>query len=84
MTRDDAGTNPRKKELMGRAEEKIAEKKAVSFLYIALGDAARKTLLDRKPNMDIKTTKLKDLLQECNVAFHKKRNGLMDRHKFLN
>ena len=69
---------------MGGAEESIAEKKAVSFLYIALGEAARKALLDRKPNMDIKTTTLKDLLKECNEAFQKKRNRLMDRHKFLN
>ena len=83
LTRDTT-TNPRKKELMGGVEESIAEKKAVSFLYIALGEAARKTLLDRKPNMDIKATKLEDLLKECHDAFQKKRNRLMDRHKFLN
>ena len=46
----DATTNARRKELMGGSEEQIAHKKAVSFLYIALGEAARKTLLDRKPN----------------------------------
>ena len=69
---------------MGGVEEPIAEKKAVSFLYIALGEAARKTLLDRKPNMYIKATTLKGLLKEWNEAFQKKRNRLMDRHKFLN
>ena len=83
LTRDTT-SNPRKKELMGGVEEQIAEKKAVSFLYIALGEAARKMLLDRKPDMDIKATKLKDLLKECQDAFQKKRNRLMDRHKFLN
>ena len=83
LTRDET-SGPKRKELMGGAGESIAEKKAVSFLYIALGEAARKTLLDRKPNMDIKTTKLNDLLKECNDAFQKKRNRLMDRHKFLN
>ena len=76
-------SNPRRKELMGRAEESIAEKKTVSFLYIALGEAARKTLLDRKPNMDIKTTKFNDLLKECNDAFQNKRKKLIDRHKFV-
>ena len=78
---------------MGGAEEPIAGKKAVSFLYIALGEAARTTLLDRKPNMDIKTVNAaqrmqgsspEDLLNECNEAFQKKRTRLMDCHMFLN
>ena len=34
--------------------------------------------------MDIKAINIKDLLKECTDAFHKKRNRLMDRHKFLN
>ena len=63
MTRDESGT-PRSEDLIGGAEEPIAQKKAVSFLYIALGEAAQKTVLDRKPNMDIKATKLKDLLKK--------------------
>ena len=84
LTRDEAGT-PRRKELMGGADEPIPQKKAVSFLYIARGEAARKTLLDRKPVMDIQTTNLKDLLKECNDAFQKKKpNRLMDREQFLN
>ena len=61
LTRD-ASTNPRREELMGGSEEQIAQKKAVGFLYIALGETARKTLLDRKPNMDIKTMNLDELL----------------------
>ena len=47
LTRD-ATANARRKEQMGRSEKQIAQKKAVGFLYIALGEAARKTLLDRK------------------------------------
>ena len=83
LTRKSTQANPRKKELMGGVEEPIAETKAVSFLYIALGEA-RKTLVDRKPNMDIKAITLKHLLKECNQAFPKKRNRLMERHKLLN
>ena len=60
---------------MGGAEEPIAQKKAVSFLYIALEETVRKTLLDRKPDMDIKDTNLKHLLRECNDAFQKRRTG---------
>ena len=69
---------------MGGVEESIAETKAVNFLYIVLGEAARRTLLDRKPNMDIKATKLKDLLKKFHDAFQKKRNKLMNPHEFLN
>ena len=53
-------------------------------MYIALGEAALKTLLDRKPNKDIKATSLKDLLKECNEASQKTRNRLIDRHKSQN
>ena len=83
LTRDESGT-PRRKELIGGAEEPIAQKKAVSFLNIARREAARKTILDRKPDMDINATNLKDLLKECNDAIQKKRNRLMNGHKFLN
>ena len=83
LTRD-TSSRARRKELMGGFEEEVAQRKAVSLLYIAVGEAARKTLLDRNPNLDIKTISLKDLLKEANGAFLKKKNRLMDRHKFLN
>ena len=83
LTRD-SSTQARRKDLMGGCDEEIAQKKAVSLLYIAMGEAARKTLLDRKPNMDVKKITLKELLKEANDAFLKKKNRLLDRHKFLN
>ena len=83
LTRDNSA-HARNKELMGGLDEQIVQKKAVSFLYIALGEAARKTLLDRKPDLDFKKMVLKDLLKECNEAFLKKKNRLMDKHIFLN
>ena len=83
QTRDNSVT-PRRKELIGGAEEPIAQRKAVSFLYFSLAEAARKTSLGRKPDMDINAINLKDLLKQCNDVFHKKSNWLMNRHKFLN
>ena len=62
LTRDDSGTPRRREER--NSEEPIAQKKAVSFLYIALGEAARNTLLDRKPDKNIRATNLKDWLEE--------------------
>ena len=44
LTKEDAEMNPRRKELMGGVEEPVAQEKAVSFLYNALGEAARKTV----------------------------------------
>ena len=82
LTIESRQTNQEIKELMEGVEEPIAGEKAASLLYIALGEAARKTLLDRKPNMDIKAITLKDLLKECMEAFQRKRNRLTHHHKF--
>ena len=37
----DASTNAKRKGLMGESEEQTALQKAVSFFYVALGEAAR-------------------------------------------
>ena len=55
--------------------EPIAEKKVVSFLYIALGEAAIKTLLDRKSNIDLKATKLKHLKKQRSIPEEKQIDG---------
>ena len=47
---------------MGGQEVEAAEKKAVSILFLALGDTARKTLMDRKPNLDVKQIQLRELI----------------------
>ena len=44
---------------------------------------ARNTLVDQKPDLDIKKVVLKVFLMDCNDAFLKKEN-LVDSHKFLN
>ena len=69
---------------MGGFEEEGAQTKAVSLLYIAIGEAARKIHLGSKPNLDIKSINLKDLLKEASDAFLKTNNRLMDHHEILN
>ena len=52
-------------------------------MYLALGDAARKTLLDRNPGLNAKTISLKQMIKEGESAFKVKRNRTMDRFLFL-
>ena len=77
------GGNPRKKELMGNMEKAIAEKKVISLLFLSIGGAGRKTLIDKYPAMNIKTMELKVLMKNCVNTFQKKRNRCMDRVKFF-
>ena len=83
LTREETPENPRRQALMGGADPETAERKAVSIMYLALGDAARKTLLDRNPGLNAKTISLKQLIQEGENAFKVKRNRTMDRFLFL-
>ena len=53
----------RRQPMMGGLDENTAERKAVSVLVLAMGEAARKTLMDRKPQLDFKTIGLKDLIE---------------------
>ena len=68
LTHDDSKM-ARRKDLMGGCEEQSAQKDVVSFLYIALWEAARKTVLDRKPSLDTKNITIKELLKEANDTF---------------
>ena len=47
------GTVQRRKELMGNMEKEAAEKKAISLLFLSIGGAGRKTLVDKYPTMQI-------------------------------
>ena len=69
---------------MGDMEEATtAMKKANSVLYLALGMAARKTISDKFPTVNIATTTLVDLLKTCKDCFEKPKNETLDRFKFL-
>ena len=83
LTREDTLNNPRRQALMGGVDPETAERKAVSIMYLALGDAARKTLLDRNPSLNAKTISLKQMMKEGESAFKVKRNRTMDRFLFL-
>ena len=62
ITRELGGVQ-RRKELMGNMEKEAAEKKAISLLFLSIGGAGRKTLVDKYPTMNIKIVELKVLLE---------------------
>ena len=82
IVREEEGTE-RRTALMGGHDVETAPKKAVSILFLALGEAARKTITDRKPERNVKQTCLKELLYEANQAFQIKKNRTLERHAFL-
>ena len=87
ITRDipPSGGIDRRKEMMGNMEREGAQKKAISLLFLSIGGAGRKTLMDKYPKMDteMKGMDLKDVLARCEETFQKKRNRCMDRTKFF-
>ena len=64
---------------MGDMEEVTAMKNANSVLYLALGMAARKTISNKFPTVNIATTTLVDLLKTRKDCFEKpKKKHLTD------
>ena len=76
-------TGPKEKSLMGDMEEGAATKKAISSLYLSLGMAARKNLLNKYPTTNIASISLTDLIKNCKDCFEKPKNETLDRFKFL-
>ena len=76
-------TGPKEKSLMGDMEEGAATKKAVSILYLSLGMAARKNLLNKYPTTNVASISLTDLIKNCKDCFEKPKNETLDRFKFL-
>ena len=73
-------TGTKDKSLMGDMEEATVMKKANSVLYLALGMAARKTISDKFPTVNIARITLEDLIKTCK---EKPKNETLDRFKFL-
>ena len=73
LTREVTQQTLRVKILMGDLEEDHAYKKAISVMYLALGEAASKQFMDKHPHTalwDLRAQQLKTLCKEC---FRKKK-----------
>ena len=68
--------NPRVRALLGDPQEDPANKKVISVMYLALGDAAQKQFLDKYPPTALWELREKQLIALCNECFrNKKRTG---------
>ena len=64
-------------------QDEPAERKVVSVLFLSLGTAARKNLIDRFPELTVATVQLPNLTNHCRESFVKQRNRTLDRFNFL-
>ena len=83
LTREANQQKPRVRTLMGDLDEDPANKKVISVIYVALGEAARKQFKDKYPHTALRELKAQELITLCNDWFRKKRNRALDRHQFF-
>ena len=81
LTRDADQQNPRVLVLLGDLEEGPANKKVISVMYLALGDAARKQFMEKYPTTALGELRAQQLINLCKKCFRKKRNSTLDHHK---
>ena len=75
--------SPRIKALIGDMAEEAAEKKVVTWLFLSVGEPARKMFKDKHPNLSVWTLGVRDMTERCRNCFHVAPNRTLDRHKFL-
>ena len=83
ITRAEDTANPRNEKLMGNMDRASASKKAISLLFLSIGAAGRKTLMDKYPDGDLRDEELQEVLKRCKDTFQKPRNRCMDRTRFF-
>ena len=72
LTREATEQNPRVRPLMGDLDEDPANKKTISVMYLALGEAARKQFMDKYPNTALWERKAGEPINLCNECTRKK------------
>ena len=72
--------------LINNLNEQAPERNIVSVIFLSLGTAGRKTagsLTDKFPHMRIATVSLREIRENCEQAFQKPRNRILERYVFL-
>ena len=72
FTREETQQNPSVRALLGDLEEDPANKKEISVMFLALGDAARKQFMDKYPTTALWELKAQQLIALCNHCSSKK------------
>ena len=63
--------------------EEAAEKKLVTWLFLSVGEPARKMFEDKYPEVSVWTLRAQEMIDRCANCFHVTRNRTLQRHKFL-
>ena len=64
LNRIPTNDNPRNQALLGGMQDKQAERKVVGVLFLSLGPAARKNLIDRFAELTVATVQLPNLTNQ--------------------
>ena len=83
LKRTTDANSPMIKALIGYLAEEVAEKKVVTWLFLSVGEPARKMFKDKHPDLSVWTLGVRDMIQRCKKCFHVARNRTLDKHKFL-
>ena len=83
LTRTVDEGHPRVKAPIGDMPEEAAETKVVTWLFLSVGEPARKLFKDSYPELSVWTLQTREILQRCENCFYIARNRTLDRHKFL-
>ena len=81
MIREVTEQLPRVRSLMGDLGEDPVNGKVVSAMYLSLGEAARRQIIDSIPHTILWALKASVLIQMCTDCFLKKRNKTLDNHQ---
>ena len=83
LTRTADEANPKVKAFLGDMPEAAANKKAVSMMFLSLGEAGRKMFQDKYPEKTIWSSQAIEMLQSCEDCFRIERNRTLERHHSL-
>ena len=83
LTRTTDANSPRIKALIGDMAEEAAEKNVVTWLFLPVGEPARKMFKDKHPDLSVWTLGVRDMIKRSRNCFHVARNRTLDRHQFL-
>ena len=83
LTRTVDAEHPMVKALIRDIPEEATEKKLVTWLFLSVGEPARKMFKDKYPEVSVWTIRAQEMIDRCANSFHVARNRTLDRHKFL-
>ena len=75
--------HPRVKALIGDMPAEAAEKKLVTWLFLSVGEPARKMFIDKYPKVSVWTLRDQEMIERCVNCFHVACKRTLDRHRFL-